>query len=176
MRRTLFFVCCFLLATSGLGQSTQSTQNEPQGMQSLVAEVRLLRRDLQAANGNALKAQILLQRLQFQQAAVARVSERLSDARGRLTDMQRHRTEVAATLKRFEEALENTETSSEDRKQVQAEISARKQELEALAAVEQQQQTAEMEAEEQLRTEQAKLNELEERVDRLEKAMDDNPR
>lgn len=175
MRRILFFVGCFLLATYGLGQSTQSTQTEPQGMQGLIAEVRLLRKDLQAANGNALKAQILLQRVQFQQASVVRASERLSDARRRLTDMQRHRTEVGATLKRFEEALENTETSSsEDRKQVQAEISARKQELEALAAVEQQQQTAEIEAEEQVRTEEAKLNELEDRLDRLEKDLD-NP-
>jgi septal ring factor EnvC (AmiA/AmiB activator) len=82
---------------------------------------------------------------------------------------------VAATLKRFEEAPENTETSSEDRKRFQAEISANKQELEALAAEQQQQQAAEMEAEEQLRTEQAKLSELEERVDLLEKALDNNP-
>jgi hypothetical protein len=38
---------------------------------------------------------------------------------------------LPATLKRFEEALENTETSSKDRKRFQAEISANKQELEA---------------------------------------------
>ena len=172
MRTWLFGLCLLFVSASGLGQSTAT---ESQGMQALVAEVRQLRMDLQTSNGYALKAQILLQRLQFQQAAVARVSERLSDAHSRLADMQRHRTEVAATLKRFEEALENTE-ASEDRKRFQGEISARKQELEALAAVEQQRQAAEMEAEEQLRTEQAKLNELEERVDRLEKALDNNPR
>lgn len=176
MRRTwafVFSVSFLFLCTSGLGQSTS---NESQGMQALVAEVRQLRKDLQTSNGYALKAQVLLYRLQFQQAAVARASERLSNVRSRLADMQHHRTEVAANLKRFEEALENTETSSEDRKRFQGEISANKQELEALAAVEQQQQAAEMEAEEQLRTEQAKHNELEERVDRLEKALDNNPR
>lgn len=174
MRRTwvfIVFVSFLFLCTSGLGQSTSS---ESQGMQALVAEVRQLRKDLQATNGNALKAQILLQRLQFQEAAVARVSERLSDARGRLADTQRHRTEVAAYLKGSQESLDNTEISSGERKQIQVDISARKQELEAIATVEQQQQTAEMELEEQLRTEQAKLNELEERVDRLEKALD-NP-
>ena len=100
--------------------------------------------------------------------------KRLNDARGRLAATQRHRAEVADTSRRFAELLENTETSSEDRQRFQGEISAKKQELEALAAVEQQQQAAEMEAEEQLRTEQAKLNELEERVDRLEKNLD-NP-
>ena len=170
MRLTSFFLFCFLfLCAPGLSQSTSS---ESQGMQALVAEVRQLRKDLQTNNGYALKAQVLLNRLQFQQAAVVRTSERLSDGRLRLADMQRHRTEVAATLKRFEELLENTDISSEDQKRIQAEISAKKQELEALAAEEQQQQAAETEAEEQLRTEQAKLNELEDRVDRLEKALD----
>lgn len=170
MRIWIFSLCLLFVSASGLGQSTSS---EPEGMQALVAEVRLLRMDLQATNGNALKAQILLQRLQLQETAVARVSERLSTARARLADMQRHRAEVAGTLKRFEETLENTDTS-EDRKRFQAEISARKQELEAIAPEEQQRQAAEMEAEEQLRTEQAKVRELEERVDRLEKNLD-NP-
>ncbi len=174
MHRTPFFVFCFLfLCVSALSQSTSS---EAPGMQALVAEVRQLRKDLQATNGYALKAQVLLYRLQFQQAAVARVSERLSDARGRLADMQRHRAEVAATLKRFEEALDRTDLSPEERKQIQYEVSSNKTQLENLATEEQQRQTAEMDAEEQLRTEQAKLNELEERVDRLEKALDNNPR
>jgi len=125
----VFSACFLLFCTSTLGQSPSSEQ----GMQALVAEVRQLRRDLQASNGSALKAQILLSRLQCQEAAVARASDRLSNARSRLTGLQHHRTEVAATLKRFEEALENTETS-EDRKRFQGEISASKQELEALAA------------------------------------------
>jgi len=45
--------------------------------------------------------------------------------------------EVADAAKRFEELLENTETSSEDRQRFEGEISAKKQELEAPAAVEQ---------------------------------------
>src|ERR1041385_4159006 len=98
MRRSLFFVSCFLfLSVSGLGQSTAS---ESQGMQALVAEVRQLRRDLQATNGNALKAQILLYRLQAQEAAVARVSEHLNDVRGRLAETQERRRAITASLKR----------------------------------------------------------------------------
>jgi chromosome segregation ATPase len=175
MRRTWLFVFCFLfVCASGLGQSTAS---ESQGMQALVAEVRQLRKDLQASNGNALKAQILLSRLQFQEEAVARASERLNDARGRLADTQSHRAEVAARLKRLEESQDNTdsaEVSPADQKQVQLAIAGNKVQLENVTAEEQQRQAAEMEAEEQMRTEQAKLNELEERVDRLEKALD-NP-
>ena len=174
MRRTSFFVFCFLfLCASGLSQSTSS---ESQGMQALVAEVRQLRKDLQATNGYALKAQILLQRLQLQEATVARVLQHLNDERSKLAQTQEHRRVEAARLKQWEENLDNnSEISSEDRKRIQSEISGKKQELEALAAVEQRQQTAEMEAEEQLRTGQAKLGELEDRVDRLETALDNNP-
>ena len=171
-RSWLLVLGLFFISALGFSQSTSS---DSQGMQALVAEVRQLRTDLRATNGNALKAQILLQRLQIQETTVARVSERLSEARGRLADMQHHRTEVAETLKRFEELLENTETSSEDRKRFQGDISAKKQELEALAAEEQQQQATKMDAEEQLRAEQAKLGGLEDRMDELEKALGGNP-
>jgi len=145
-------------------------------MEALVAEVRQLRKDLQASNGNALKAQVLLFRLQVQETTVARVSQQLNEARGKLADTQRHRTEIPERLKRLQDALDNTEISPADRKQIQYEVSASKAELENLATEEQQRQTAELQAEEQLRTEQAKLNELEDRVDRLEKDLTSNPK
>src|SRR2546427_8130950 len=137
MRTWLFGLCLLFVAASGLGQSTAT---ESQGMQALVAEVRQLRKDLQATNGYALKTQVLFYRLQFQQAAVARVSGRLSDARGRIVDIQRRRAEVAATLKRFEESLNSTEPSPADRKQIEDLISTNKAELENLAMEEQQRQ------------------------------------
>jgi chromosome segregation ATPase len=173
MRRSLFVVLCFLLLS--VPSVCQTTANDSQGMQALVAEVRQLRKDLQASNGNALRGQILLYRLQVQEATVARVSQQLTDTRGRLADTQRHRAELAATLKRLEESPGSPEMPPADRKQVQYEISRLKTELENLASEEQQRQTAAMEAEEQLRTEQAKLGGLEERVDRLEKELDGNP-
>src|SRR5437588_11997734 len=169
MRRSFLFVFCFLfLSACGLGQSTA---NDPQGMQALVAEVRQLRKDLQTTNGNALKAQVLLYRLQVQEATVGRVAQHLGEVRSHLAETQAHRRDAAAALKRSEEFLENaaaSEISPEQRKQFEFEISRLKGELESLSAEEQQRQTAEMEAEEQLRTEQAKLSGLEERVDRLE--------
>ncbi len=82
---------------------------------------------------------------------------------------------MAASLKRNEEFADNNEASTADRKAVQSEISRLKAELENLAGEEQQRQTAEMEANEQLRIEQAKLGTLESRIDRLEKELDSNP-
>ena len=96
MRRALFVLSFLFLSSSGLGQSTQSTLNEPQGMQALVAEVRQLRKDLQTANAYALKAQILLERLQVQEGAVGRVLQHLNDVRSHLSETQGHRRDVAA--------------------------------------------------------------------------------
>jgi chromosome segregation ATPase len=165
-------IASFLVTAGGLGQSTS---NDSQGMQALVAEVRQLRKDLQTTNGYALKAQILLSRLQVQEATVTRASEHLNDARGRLADTQHRRMEVTAALKRFEESVDDPETSPANRKQVQSDISMFKTEVENLATEEQQRQTAEMEAEEQLRSEQAKLGGLEDRVDQLEKELGSSP-
>ena len=136
MRRTwvLAFSICFLfLCTSGSGQSTS---NEAQGMQALVVEGRQLRKDLQTSSGYALKAQVLLSRSQFQQAAVARA---------RVAVAQKRRQEVAGRAKQFEESMDNTESSPADQKQNQAQISAFKLQLENLATDEQQTQTAETE-------------------------------
>ena len=172
MRTWLFGLCLLFVSASGLGQSTAT---ESQGMQALVAEVRQLRMDLQATNRNALKAEVLFRHLQFQQAAVAQVSARLNNAREGITDIQRRRAAVAATLKQLQGSLDSTERPPADQKQTEDFISTNKAELELLATQEQQRQADEMEAEEQLRTEQAKLNDLEERVDRLEKALESNP-
>jgi hypothetical protein len=72
------------------------------------------------------------------------------------------------------ESLDNADMSPEAQKQLQSQIAADKSDLEWLPAEEQQRQAAELEAEEQLRTEQAKLGALEDRLDRMEKKLD-NP-
>ena len=171
-RSWLFVVGLLLISSPSLGQSNSS---DSQGMQALVAEVRQLRKDLHTTNGYALKAQVLLYRLQVQEATVARATQRLNDLRSQLVQTQGRRRETAVVLKRFEESSENNEIPPADRKQIQWEISHNKSELESLTAEEQQRQSAEMEAEEQLRAEQAKLSALEDRLDRLEKELGSNP-
>jgi len=173
MHRIWFFALSFLfLSVSGLSQSTSS---EPQGMQALVAEVRELRKDLQATNGYALRAQVLLYRLQVQEGTVARVSQLLNDLRSKLVEAQDHRTHLAAAMKTNEELLDNAELSPASRKETQAMISRIKIELEAVSAQEQQAQGAETEAQDQLRIEQAKLSGLEDKVDRLERDLTSSP-
>jgi chromosome segregation ATPase len=144
-------------------------------MQALVAEVRQLRKDLQTTNGYALKAQVLLYRLQIQEATVARVSQHLNDVRSKLAGTEEHQRQLASTMKYYEKIADNSEASPAQQKEAQQQVSSLKTELQSVAAQEQQEQTTEMEAEEQLRIEQAKLGSLEERVDRLEKELGSNP-
>src|SRR5258708_8228950 len=107
MRRTWFFVLCFLLLS--VSSLAQSTPTESQGMQALVTEVRQLRKDLQASNGYALKAQILLYRLQVQEATVARVSQHLNDVRSQLAQKQGHHQHLPAFLKQQAHSSHKTE-------------------------------------------------------------------
>jgi chromosome segregation ATPase len=145
-------------------------------MQALVAEVHQLRKDLQTTNGYALKAQILLYRLQVQETTVARISQHLNDARLKLAETQNHRRRLVALMKENEELINNTEISPASQKEAQKVISTIKPELDSLADEEQELQRQETEAEQQLRTEQAKLDELEDRIERLEKDLGDNPK
>ena len=170
-RSWLLVLGLLLISAFGFGQSTSS---DSQGMQALVAEVHQLLKDLQTTNGYALKAQILLYRLQVQEATVAPVSQRVNDLRSMLAGTRKRRRDIAAGLKLNEDVVDNSDTAPELRQQAQQEISRLKPELENLTAEEQQRQSAEIEAEEQLRAEQAKLDGLEDRVEQLEKALGSN--
>jgi hypothetical protein len=68
MNRSSILALGFLLSST-FGQTTPS---ESQTLQALLLEVRQLRQDLQTTTVAAQRAQILLYRLQGQEAAVAR--------------------------------------------------------------------------------------------------------
>ena len=156
-----------LIPTSAFGQ-TASTDS--QTLQALLAEVRQLRQDLQTTTVAAQRVQILLYRLQGQEVAVARASQRLEDARSRLVEAQSNRKKLAAEIKYYEDLQSRTENPKE-RKDIEDLLPRLKAKLEMLADEEQQRQTREIEAEEQLRMAQAKLSGLQDHLDQLEKAL-----
>jgi chromosome segregation ATPase len=150
----------------------QSSSTDSQTLQALLAEVRQLHHDLQTTTIAAQRAQILLYRLQGQEAIVARASQRLDDARARLVEVQSNRTKLTADIKKYEELVSQTENSPTDRKQIEDLLPQLKAKLAALENEEQQRQTREIEAEDELRTERAKLGELQVQLDRLEKMLE----
>src|SRR5271165_460159 len=102
-RLPLFVLGLLLSSTACFGQTTPG---DSQTLQALLSEVRQLRQDLQTTTIAAQRAQILLYRLQGQEAAVARASQRLDEARQKLEGIQAERKHIATELKQVEEYID----------------------------------------------------------------------
>jgi chromosome segregation ATPase len=168
MIRTSTLILGLLVFTApALGQTTST---DSQTLQALLAEVRQLRQDLQTTTIAAQRAQILLYRLQIQEAVVARVSRRLGDTREELARLETEQKKLGADIKRLEDSINNTEDSTE-RKQIEEVLSQFKPRFESLENQVQLVQTKEAEAQEQQRLEQAKLESLQNELERLEQTL-----
>ena len=168
MRRMLWLI----LIVSGIPVATfsQAASPDSQTLQALLTEVRELRRDLRTSVSKVQKTQILLSRLQSQQEAVTRASERLRDARSKLTDEQGHQKHIASVMKQMEDALSADENPA-TQKELRDAINHRKSELEDSTNEGQQRQATEIEAAQELQAEQDKLTVIEIRLDELIKNM-----
>jgi hypothetical protein len=168
MRRVFpLMILVFGICGMALGQGASSDQ---QTLQALLVEVRALRQDLRVSLARVQTSQILLSRLQMQEGSVARVSEQLNDARSKLLDVQVHRREMTVEVKRLEDAL-GADDDLQQQKDLQDRISHVKSDLEVSGHLEQQRQTAEIQAEQQLRAEQDKLSAIEAQLDELIRGM-----
>jgi len=168
MRRKFLFI--FLVFGTSSITFGQAASSDSQTLQALLTEVRALRQDLSISLTRVQSIQILLSRLQMQQGAVARVSEHLNDARSKLSEVQVRQKEVAAELKRLEDAL-SAEENPQQQKILEDRVNHIKSELEITADEEQQRQPIEVQAEQQLRAEQDKLAALETQLDELIRSM-----
>jgi len=174
MNRFLLFVLGILLfSTTCFGQTTSG---DSQTLQALLLEVRALRQDLQITTIAAQRAQILIYRLQGQEAAVARASQRLEEAREKLARIRDERKHVAGDVKQQEDFVSNTENSPTRRKEVEGVLARDKARLESLENDEQERQAREIEAEHQLRAEEVRLSDLHDQLDRLDKALENSGR
>src|SRR5215472_8559204 len=88
MHRLRFFILALVLLSATA--YTQTTPADPRTLQTLLDEVRQLRQDFRTMAVSIERAQILLHRLQIQEAAVGRAQQRLDDARSRLTATESH--------------------------------------------------------------------------------------
>lgn len=151
----------------------QSASRDTQALESLVKELRQLRQDLVTTTVAAQRVQIVLYRLEGQQTAVQRAAERRDLARDRLTDTESQIKRVTAEIQQSEDHLTQSQSAPE-RKELQEQVLPRlKADLETHRHLQQQQQASESEAEEHLRAEQARLNDLENFLDRLDKSLAD---
>jgi len=149
-------------------------------LQALLAEVRQVRQELRTNSAAVQRTQILFFRIQTQETAVTRLSQRLDDARARLTETQTARKNLEGEAKRVQDNLEHTDNPVE-RKSLEDMVRYLKRRAIEAGEEEQQRQAKQIEAEDQLRVEQAKLNDLQTRLDDLDKTLQEihsigNPR
>ncbi len=173
MLRAYILLTAILLAPAAA--SAQSPSTDSQTLQALLAEVRQLRHDLHSTTISLQRSQILLHRLEIQQAAVSRATERRDSAQAKITELEDQRKEIAAFVKQSEDQSDPENKNNEDanaRQTAQMMIVPMKARLQSMDDDEQQAQVKLVEAEEQLRIEQAKLGELEAELDRLDKSLD----
>jgi hypothetical protein len=167
MRRSSLLLGLLLVASPAFGQAPST---DSQTLQALLAEVRQLRQELRTNGAAAQRTQILFFRIQTQEAAVARLSQRVDDARTRLTETQATRRNLEGEAKRALDSLEHTDNPVE-RKSLEDMVRYLKRRSLEASDEEQQRQAKQIEAEDQLRIEQAKLNDLQARLDELDKAL-----
>ncbi|MGA9305257.1 MAG: hypothetical protein WBW31_07640 [Candidatus Sulfotelmatobacter sp.] len=171
MRRAVVVtLVIFGIPAAAFGQAAAS---DSQTLQALLTEVRELRQDLRTSLARVQSGQILLSRLQAQQIAVTRASERLDEARSFLAGTQNRLKHLAVDVKQLEDTL-SSEGNLTQQRELQGRIAQSKTELEASTDEEQQRQATEIDAERQLRTEQDKLNALEAQLDGIIKAIGDS--
>jgi chromosome segregation ATPase len=149
----------------------QTPSPDTQALQALVTEIRQLRQDMQATTIVTQRVQIVLYRLQTQTALVTSSASRLDDARTSLGKAQSDRKQIADRVPQFEESVKSMQDPKE-RKNLEDVLAATKMQLEHMTADEQRLQSRQIDAETQFRTEQNKLADLQDQLDRLDKLLD----
>lgn len=149
----------------------QNSTPESQALQSLVNEVHSLRMELRTITVASQRVQIVLYRLQAQEATVARASQQLSDARAHLSGVQDRVRDLSTEIKMLQDRVDRAQTPNE-RKEFEDALAGMRPRLENLQKEEQQQQQAVSEADTQLRNEQRALGELRSYLDQLDKVLE----
>lgn len=141
-------------------------------LQALLAEVHQLRMDLQATTVTSQRVQILLYRVQIQQAAVLRSANHADEVHGKVAEVQRAKMAAVQNLQERQEVRDRPGLPPEVLKGVEHEIAELKSRLEFLDKDEQQCQSRDIDAQTQLRAEQSKLNGLQDTLDKLDKVLE----
>jgi len=172
MRRWMLFAVTLLILPATT--VCQSGSTDSQTLQALLAEMRQLRQELRTATIAAQRAQILIYRVQAQQAVVTRLTQRVDSNGSRITQNQSEQKMMATQIKRLED-LRDSQNESE-RKQTDEQLGQMKARVEQLVTEEQDIVPRKIGLEEELRAEQTKLAQLHDELDRIDKALEQTAR
>ena len=87
-------------------QRVESNQSDPPTMTQLLQEVRALRLAIERSTVAGTRAQLLLGRLQMQEARMATLGRQVQEARSKLLDIQRSRENSMSEIKMLTDAVD----------------------------------------------------------------------
>jgi hypothetical protein len=152
--------------TSNLADSAQV--DEGQTLRALLKEVRELRLALQRTNLNAVRSQLIFERMRLQTARVDSLARELDNTRAQLFTLRDFRTQGAERVKDYEEQI-GQEGDATRRGQLERQKNSMKQNLSSQARREEQLSGRQEQLSLQLQTEQAKLTDLEGQIASFER-------
>jgi hypothetical protein len=121
----------------------------------------------------AARAQVALYRLQRQDEAVTRAMQRVSDARSTVAKLETDKNNKALEIQQVRAATSHGDNPNDQQRFEEVTLPMLKSQLELLHKQEQQARAGEAEAEEQLSTEQVKLDGLNDLLDRYNNALEE---
>jgi chromosome segregation ATPase len=156
-----------LLATAA---HAQTAPPDSQLNQSMLAEIRQLRQDLQTAAATIQRVQIVMYRLQTQTSAVSEATQRRDEAQQECGRMSQQREYLMTEIEQADERARSAQNPVE-KQSAQAQAAALRNTLTTFNTEAQLCPARQAAAETQLRTEQAKKEDLEAQLDRLDKLL-----
>lgn len=162
-----------------LGATTTAQANNANPVQTpempltreVVIELQQLRQAVERSTVNQYRVTIAIERLRVQQELLGRLSRDLENARRAATDLQSTREEIAENLKEWDQSI-NKEDDLQQRQFLEDKQKERKIQLGRIEKLEQIERTRETELRTRLDVEQSKLNELNERLDALDRELE----
>jgi len=162
-----FALCLAGLALSSLAFAQKPDSPDSQTMQALLSEVRQLRAAIERAMAIQPRIQITLERMQVGQRRIEQLSRPLEDVRRQIADRARSAGDQAA--------IESQLASEQDpnrRKQLEDMLKAIKAEAERRSVEDVQLRARESELLSALQAEQNKMNELSDRLDKMDQSLE----
>ena len=147
------------------------TPSDSQMAETVLTEIRALRLDLRNVAATIQRVQIVMYRLQAQDAVVDKITQRLDTARVVCKQAQEQQKAVAAQIELIKK---QSAQNGVDQKQIEQEIAGLQSTLEMWNSQLQQGQVDQVDAEAQFRLEQAKRSELENQLEQLDRILAGN--
>jgi chromosome segregation ATPase len=169
MRTALFILLSLFPAT--LPALAQSTPTDSRTLQAIFEEIHKLRQDLQTTTASAQRAQILLYRVRLQMDTVERLNQRLEQAHSGLIQARNEQDHLLQQKKFFEDQLQSTQDLA-NRKNIEVQLAGMESLLERTKDNQPDAEAKEAALTNELRTEQSKLDDLQEQLERLDKKLE----